>query len=323
MFREDPTLSVVIPTYRREEVLIETIEYLLKLAGNTPGFLELLIMDQTEAHEAGTERKLSEWKDQGVIYWQRLPEPHITRSMNKALLEARSDIVLFVDDDIIPGPDMMKYHLKAHCEHPEAWAVVGQVLQPREEPEDIFYSPHGGNIKRYYDFPFRSIKGAYIENAMGGNLSIKRKEALRVGGFDENFIPPVASRFETEFAKRIVAKGGKIWFEPRASIRHLQVRNGGTRSLGSHLTSMSPRYGVGDVYFALRCGKGGERIWYITKKPFREVRTRFHLRHPWWIPLKFIGELLAIAQAFYFYFHKPRLIKKIGYLNKGKITLES
>ena len=136
----------------------------------------------------------------------------------------------------------------------------------------------------------------------------KRQRAILIGGFDENFASPVASRFETEFAKRLVANGGKIWFEPKASIRHLQEKSGGTRSRGGHLNSMSPRWGVGDVYFALRCGRGWERMWYIMRKPFREVRTRYHLKHPWWIILKFIGEWLAICQALCLYFKGSRLI---------------
>jgi hypothetical protein len=29
----------------------------------------------------------------------------------------------------------------------------------------------------------------------------------------------------------------------------------------------------------------------------REVCTRFHLRHPWWIPVKLTGELRALVWA--------------------------
>jgi hypothetical protein len=39
------------------------------------------------------------------------------------------------------------------------------------------------------------------------------------------------------------------------------------------------------------------RAWYLLRRPLREVRTRFHLRHPWWIPVKLLGELRALVQA--------------------------
>ena len=144
---------------------------------------------------------------------------------------------------------------------------------------------------------------------MAGNLSINRQKVLAIGGFDEAFSPPVASRFETEFAKRVIAQGEKIWFESQASINHLQAKSGGTRSQGSHLTSASPIYGVGDYYYALRQGQGWERIWYIMRKPFREVRTKFHLTHPWWIPIKLVGEIRAFAQAYQLASTPPQLLK--------------
>jgi len=302
------TLSIVIPTYRREQILLDTIGYHLEQASVLPGFDELIIVDQTPGHEPEVTRQLERWNEEGKIRWVRCEQPHLTRSMNRGLLEPCSDIVLYTDDDVIPAEGWLAKHLDAHLEHPEVWAVVGQILQPGEQPEDIPYDPKGGSLMRYMDFPFRCTKGQYIENAMAGNLSVKRDKALEIGGFDENFPPPVASRFESEFAKRLVRSGGKIWFEPQASLRHLAATTGGTRSKGTHLTSMSPHHGIGDCYFALRSGSGWEKWWYLMRKPFREVRTKFHLRHPWWIPVKFVGELRAQYQAQLLIRHSPALV---------------
>ncbi len=33
---------------------------------------------------------------------------------------------------------------------------------------------------------------------------------------------------------------------------------------------------------------------YSVSRVFREVRTRFHLTHPWWIPVKLVGEARAL-----------------------------
>lgn len=309
---EPHRLSIVIPTYCREKILLETIDYLLAQARDTPGYVELILVDQTPGHDAGTVRRLAELRDRGQIKWLRLKEPHITRSMNIGVLEARGNIILFTDDDIIPQPGLLKNHLQVYADKPDVCAVVGQVLQPGERPEEIPYQPTGGRLFRFLDFPFRSAEGMFIENAMGGNLSVVREKFLAVGGFDENFIPPVASRFESEFAKRVAAQGGKIWFEPRAGILHLRAPSGGTRSRGGHLASISPRYGVGDYYYAMVRGKGWERLWYICRRPLREIRTRFHLKHPWWIPVKFIGELRAIAKAVTLYRNGPKLMHHSG-----------
>ncbi len=293
--KKQPALSIIIPTYRREEVLLNAIGDLLPLMEKAGFGSELIIVDQTEKHDGNTERKLLEFDRAGKIRWICLDKPHIARSMNTGVRNAEGDIVLFLDDDIEPSPKLLAKHVELYKKRPSAWAGAGQVLQPWDNPERVSYAPRGGTLNRYLDFPFYSIEGTFIENAMAGNLSVRRQRFIQLGGFDENFTPPVASRFETEFAKRLVRRGGKIWFEPEASIRHLRVSTGGTRSLGSHLTSISPVYGAGDYYYAFRCARGMERLKYILKRPFREIRTKFHLKHPWYIPVKLIGEFRALS----------------------------
>jgi GT2 family glycosyltransferase len=302
------TLSIVIPTLGREKVMLQTLEHHLRLSRTTKEFLELILLDQTQRHDVTTEQCLSELNNQKKIRWLRLKEPHLTRSMNLGLMEARGDVVLFTDDDIIPISDLLNEHLAVYYNNPDVCAVVGQILQPGEQPENISFASSGNMLTRYLDFPFRRTQSTFIENAIACNFSLIRKKGLMLGGFDERFIPPVAFRFETEFAKRLVANGGKIWFEAKASVRHLHYDTGGTRIRGGHLNSMSPRYGVGDYYYAMRHGKGWPRLWYIFHRPFREVRTKYHLKHPWWIPLKFIGELLAIVKAVQLYLKGPKLM---------------
>lgn len=290
-------LSIVIPTYNREEVLINTLQSLKPLRDRLSCKSEILVIDQTSCHQKSTQRHLQEFHNAGTIQWLRLHAPHLTKAMNTGLLEARGEVVLFLDDDIIPLPELLEQHLKTHQRFPDAGAVVGMVLQPGQSPAPLPARPNRSSLWRDLDFRFNSSLDGWVENAMAGNLSVKREQAMAIGGFDELFPPPVAFRFETEFAKRLIQAGGCIRFAPSAAIHHLAASSGGTRSLGSHLTSCSPRYGVGDFYFALRCGKGLDRIAYIFYRPFRQIRTRFHLRHPWWIPVKFVGEIRAVIQA--------------------------
>lgn len=292
MTRSDVTIA--IPTFGRETVLCDTIRY---LEAQTPPSVALFVIDQTPVHEAETARQLQEWYERGRIRWVRLNYPSVVRAMNVALRDAGTDIVLFLDDDIVPGPGLVAAHVAAYGASADVWAVAGQVLQPGESAVDEVFTGGTGGFRAVEKFPFHSSRSQWTGNVMAGNLSVRRDRALQIGGFDENFLPPVAFRFETEFARRMMAAGGRIRFEPTASIRHLRAISGGTRSTGTHLSSGSPLHGVGDYYYALRCGHGWGRWAYMIRRPFREVRTRFHLRHPWYIPVKFVGELRALAMA--------------------------
>lgn len=285
-----PRLSIAIPTYRRERVLVETIGYLLALS---PAADEILVLDQTGQHEAETEAALSGWAARGAIRWVRLPEPSIPKAMNQGLLLARGEIVLFLDDDIRPEPALVAAHRAAHRAHPGA-LIAGRVIQPWHE---------GQTFPAEEPFHFACTKGQWVEEFMGGNFSVRRAQARALGGFDENFVR-VAYRFEAEFAHRFCAGGGRIWFEPTACLHHLKDGAGGTRSYGHHLTTWRPDHAVGAYYFSLRAGRWGG----VLSRPWRAVATRYHLRHPWRVLPTLWAELRGLLWAWRLYRQGPALI---------------
>lgn len=288
------SISVVIPTYQRERVLVETVDYLLELQ---PGPPEIVVVDQTVRHEPDTHRALAELESAEKIRWIRLAPPSITHAMNVGLQEARNEIVMFLDDDIIPGADLIAAHARAHTRGRNI--VAGQVLQPGEEPLT--------GDERPGEFQFFSNRAQFITELMGGNFSINRRLALELGGFDENFVH-VAYRFEAEFAARAMAVGERIWFEPQASIRHLRVSSGGTRSYGDHLKTIKPSHSVGAYYYLLRSKGIQRRLRKILARPLRAIRTRHHLSHPWWIPGTLFAEAWGFLWAVALAARGPRLI---------------
>lgn len=299
-------VSVVVPTYQRGPILLETLNHLCTLV---PPPAEILVVDQTEQHTPEVAGELERLAAAGRIRLLPLAPPSIPRAMNTGLLAARGDVVLFFDDDVVPQKDVVAVHQQVYEEYPEVWAVVGQVIQPEDAgaPRPSRQRP-GSFLEQDLDYDFGGETAAWVSNVIACHLSVNRRRALAAGGFDENFTPPVSYRFETEFAKRLVAAGGQIRFEPRASLRHLRAGAGGTRAQGRHLASASPIHGAGAYYYILRWGRGWNRAGHLLRRPFREVRTKFHLAHPWFIPVKFIGELRALAVAWRLYRRGPRLL---------------
>lgn len=287
-------ISVAIPTYRREQVLLDTLNYLLTLDA---GPAEILVIDQTERHEESTRQRLNELHDSGRIHWLKLETPSIPQAMNRGLLAARQDVVLFLDDDIHPEPELLAAHHAAHEQNNDV-LVAGRVIQPWEEGRDFSAAEA---------FCFAGLKPAWIDEFMGGNFSVRRDTALSLGGFDENFVR-VAYRFEAEFAHRWRSAGRRIYFEPAACLHHLKDSGGGTRTYGEHLTTWRPDHAVGAYYFCLRTGAVGE----FLKRPVRAVATRHHLRRPWWIPLTLVAELRGMAWALMLFARGPRYAQQTG-----------
>jgi len=290
-------ISVAIPTYRREQVLIDTIGSLLNLERRA---VEILVIDQTLEHSVETEASLRHWDETGEIRWLRLATPSIPGAMNKGLLSARSDVVLFVDDDIEPFPDLVAAHNRAHLDG--HWLVAGRVLQPWDEDS----ASGSWSMKQ-----FASTERMEVDQFIGCNFSVRTKDAIGAGGFDENFVR-AAYNFEREFADRWRARGGKIQFFPPAAIRHLRVAAGGTRSFGDHLKTVLPAHSVGNYYYLLRSNRTTGRAREFFARPFRAIATRHHLRRPWWIPVTLMAELTGMLWALVLYARGPRYCSGSG-----------
>lgn len=270
-------ITIAIPTYNRGAILVETLRRLL------PQNVPIVVVDQTPSHPPEVEAALASLP----VRRMRLDAPSIPRAMNEALRAATTELVLFLDDDVEPSEQLAAEHLAAHAD-PATWAVVGQILQPGEEPAHL---PRPDDD---LEFPFRHDEACFVTNVMAGNLSVKREKALATGGFDENYVGG-AYRFETDFALRLVEAGGKIRFEPRASLRHLKLSTGGLRSFGDHRSSTNPAHSAGDYYFALRHRPDFWR--YVLRRLRKNVLTRYHATHPWAIPTKLVGELRGLLLA--------------------------
>ena len=277
-------ISVAIPTYGRDQVLVDTIAALL-LLNPPPG--ELIVIDQTAQHDEETEQTLADWAQDEKIILFRLARPSIIMAMNTALNSATGDHVLFVDDDIKPSKNLLKVYEEVSQAHPDA-LIAGRVLQPwhhgEPEPEDKL------------PFLYNTLTPRACTEFIGCNFLLPRLAALRLGGFDASFVR-VAYRYEAEFAYRWRQHGYPIQYEPRALIHHLRAQRGGTRSYGLHLTTLRPDHAVGRYYYLLRTCNLIHVVCESMQNIFTSILTRHHLRRPWWIPLTLIAEVRGFLWA--------------------------
>ena len=288
-------LTVAIPSYGRNQVLVETIAALLAL---DPPPVDFLLVDQTPNHDAPTEAALTAWQQEGRLRWLRLVRPSITVAMNVALEQALGERVLFLDDDIIPDPHLLKAHIEAGQRTPNA-LLAGRVIQPWHtdgpEPEDK------------QPFTFNTLQPRECLNFIGCNFSVPRGLALSLGGFDNNFVR-VAYCYEAEFAFRWRQSGYPVRYEPSALIRHLKTERGGTRSYGEHLATIKPDHAVGRYYYRLRSQSLAPALVGSLVDLGRSVRTRHHLLHPWWMPLTLLAEIRGLFWALKLHSRGPALL---------------
>ncbi len=316
-----PDISVVIPTYNRGVVLLDTIAQLL---AQTRSPHEIIVVDQTQYKAANaTAQKLETLHSEGSIVWLRRNQASIPKAMNAGLLHASAPRVLFIDDDVRISENFIELHRNV-IENSNSLAHVGQIVQPWQRANtgdspgaDRSSISQQGNLPSSslltmntdLDFAFNSNKAAYINNCMAGNLCVSRDAAVAAGGFDENFYG-VAYRFETEFCKRFCQRHDTLfYYSPLPILNHLHIKSGGTRAHADVLRSSSAVHSMGDYYFALLRGTRFDAVAYVLRRLFGSIVAKFYVQKPWFIPARLLAEARGLIQAWKAYQSGQNLIQ--------------
>ena len=196
-------------------------------------------------------------------------EPNASLARNIGLIEAKGDIVLFLDDDVrISNSDFLENHLR-HYDDPSVPGVYGQVLEIGQVPS---YQPDPSVIATdtgWMDLPANYGRPCRTRNGASNNLSVRRDLALSVGGMDTWF-EKGAIREETDFNLRLTGEFGYLVFDPHANLQHLSA-DGGSRSWGRNIGFTRMHHIIGHWYFFLRALKDAHLSLNGIKREIRYI----------------------------------------------------
>ncbi|KAM3102785.1 hormogonium polysaccharide biosynthesis glycosyltransferase HpsN [Phormidesmis sp. 146-12] len=240
-----PFISVIIPTYGREEPLQTTLLDVLKQ--DYPHF-ETIVVDQTQNHQPETQAFLNGLASEGKIRLFKVDWASLPGARNYAVKRANGDILLFLDDDVLLEPGFLAAHAKNY-DNPDIGAVAGRVFdrmkladfQEGLEIQDLPPEAMDAGIAWYHINLVHTVKPQRVLSARGCNMSFRREIFEKHGIlFDERF-QGSAVREESDFCLRIRKTGLMIWYDPDAHLIHLGEETGGchditTRSLKYQLT---------------------------------------------------------------------------------------
>ena len=295
MLHEIPALdlSVIIPTIGRLEVLLSTLEDLSRQDFEK---WECLIIAQHEINSKPiadlanrTGRKIR------LLYCS---EPNASLARNIGLLEAKGDIVLFLDDDLeISNPSFLKAHLRNY-DDPLVNGVAGQILTTTKEirasRHSWSYRPHVG----WLYFPLNYNERCKVCNGASCNLSVRREQAIAIGGMDAQF-ERGAHREESDFCLRFVKEYGHLIFDPEASVVHLQASSGGCRTWGQNKGIHPPHHIAGEWYFILKNLLNGNIAWSeLPDHLFVMIRRQIWNQDNKWKITQIISALMCSLKGF-------------------------
>jgi glycosyltransferase involved in cell wall biosynthesis len=233
-----PLISVIIPTYNREDALRDSIADVLKQ--DYPNF-EAIVVDQTATHKPEIQQYLQEMSNQGKIRWFRVQWASLPGARNYAVRRAKGEIILFIDDDVQLPDNFLANHAKNYQEKPEIGAIAGRVFdrmklndsQGNLIIEQLPPEAMDPGIAWYYIDLVHTVKPQQVLSARGCNMSFRREIFTQHGlKFDERFRGS-AVREESDFCLRLRSTGYKIWYDPEAHLVHLGEETGGCHDIST------------------------------------------------------------------------------------------
>lgn len=214
-----PSVSIVVPTYNRANLLRETLASLTQHKHSIQE-LELLVIDNASTDE--TKEEVLRFSDAPLKpkYIHEAVQG-LDHARNRGVYEAMGEIIVYVDDDVLVGErwlDTLIEPWKNHLSR-KIGAVGGTVVPvfPEGYPE---WMEGWAKPLKHGEIAACLEAGKY---PMGANVAFHRDVFHRVGKFRTDLDrkgKSLLSGGETEFMRRLRDADWEVWFAPHAVLEH-------------------------------------------------------------------------------------------------------
>jgi GT2 family glycosyltransferase len=272
-----PVVTVAVCTRDRTESLRTCLDALVDL--DYPA-LDLLVIDN--APSSGGSRRLV---DQYTAFrYVCEPRPGLDWARNRAVTEARGEIIAYTDDDVVVDAGWVRALAAVFAEDPQVMAVTGLVVPYElETPAQLLFEAYGGFgrgfTRRWYRRdPTRGSRDRFHIGAgrfgTGANMAYRRSLLERIGGFDPALDVGTVTNGggDLEMFFRVLQEGYTLVYEPAAVVRHRHRRD------HVQLRTQLANNGIGLYAFFVRSA--------LAYPKMRTAIVRFALWWFWWWNLR-------------------------------------
>jgi GT2 family glycosyltransferase len=177
-------ISVVVPTYNRREIVSRTLNTLFAQSLPAADFEIIAVVDGSTDGTANALRKLTPPCRLRVIEQENRG---LAGARNTGYRAAETDLVLFLDDDMLCDPELVAAHVRAH-EAGERMVAFGALFLSRDSPRTLAAECFNREIGAFHLAHQKSPDVPWSQtNCVFSNSSIRRELLEEFDGFDERF----------------------------------------------------------------------------------------------------------------------------------------
>ncbi len=252
-----PSVSVVIPTRQRPESLLRVLDALAHQTAMDMQRVEVVVVCDGVGDPAFEAVQRGWYPMRLRLADQQRQGPAAAR--NHALALSTGQLIVFLDDDVVPEPHFLSVHQKAH-EHDQELVAIGPLLPPPGHGTP-WVRWEGKTVAEQYAAMARGEWEVSPRQFYTGNASVRRVHLVKAFGFDVTF--PRGE--DVELAFRLRDRGLHFTFLPEAEAQHLAERS------YESWVAMAEAYG----HFEVRMGRdrGHQDL-------LEAIAREFHTRHP-------------------------------------------
>ncbi len=227
-----PRISVITSTRNHSNSLKKTIASVVSQTVSSEEF-EVLIIDNGSTDN--TKEVVEELTKENSKYTIRCiyePIPGLLSGRHRGALEAKGDILVFIDDDVEVDKNWLQAFKDTFKKYPSAQVVGGKNL-PKFEVDPPEWILRMWNKNKPYKIlgelsildlgdEEREVSPLYV---WGLNFSIRKSALFELGGFHPDGYPKHLLHFrgdgETGIALKSMEKGLKAIYQPKALVYHI------------------------------------------------------------------------------------------------------
>ncbi|MGI8806222.1 MAG: glycosyltransferase family 2 protein [Thermoleophilaceae bacterium] len=213
-----PEISVVIPTLRRYDQLSRVLGHLERQEIDPNAFEVVVVSDAKEGNHAAVASAVGNRRYR--VRRLAASVPGASSARNRGWRAAEGFLILFLDNDVLPIPQLLREHLAWHRRHPEQEAgVLGHVEWARE----LRVTPFMRWLDQGFQFGYGSIEGQEARwwHLYTANVSLKRALLERANGFDEDAFP--FGYEDLDLGRRMEPLGFRLLYNRAARAEHLHA----------------------------------------------------------------------------------------------------
>jgi GT2 family glycosyltransferase len=178
------TLTIVIPTYQRREplaVLLAALRRELEADPSVASRVDVVVV--VDGSTDGSDRLAASFPIHVPLQVVSQPNRGLAAARNAGLAVAGGDLLLYLDDDLVPEPGLLRRHLAGHADGAERVIIGPCVLPANGRSHEQF---HEWWQVRLAELAAADLVSDFAQFS-SANTSYPTELLRRVGGFDERF----------------------------------------------------------------------------------------------------------------------------------------